>query len=137
MTMQVIQLHSGAAGSTPQTVLSRRCDDCAFAAGTDASKSIWTASVAKLCVAAGTSFECHGPHDGRMCRGFYDAFAAKLASGYYATLPAWKRDVFLSMIDVLQDFRADSDNGHQWSSDESAAKLHAAVKAALAESEGS
>lgn len=106
------------ASDIPETAMNERCAGCAFRPGTQASQSPFTAHLAKLCVYAGVPFECHDEGAGHLCRGFVDAFTAKLANGDYNRLPEWKNQLARNLIDVMQDSFDAQKNGLPFDADE-------------------
>jgi hypothetical protein len=59
-----------------------RCATCAYRPGTEASKCERTLVKAKLCLISGELFLCHeDPARIAICRGWHDAFAARLRAG--------------------------------------------------------
>ncbi len=58
----------------------KRCNDCAFTHGTEASNSPHTLVVANMCALTGEVFECHINKD-EPCQGWAEARAARKASG--------------------------------------------------------
>ena len=97
--------------SIPETVMIDRCDGCAFRPGTDAAQALHTRTLRDLCVMTGIPFECHDGGTGHLCRGFVDAFTAKLHAGEYDRLPEWKRKLAENLIGVLHDYREAAERG--------------------------
>ena len=97
--------------SIPETMMLNRCAGCAFRPGTEASTQTWTVAMRDLCVMVGAPFQCHDGGAGHMCKGFVDAFTAKLRAGDYDRLPAWKKELAHKLIDVLHDYHDAVTNG--------------------------
>lgn len=57
----------------------KRCNDCAFTHGTEASNSPHTLVIANMCALTGEVFECHINKD-EPCRGWAEARIARIAS---------------------------------------------------------
>lgn len=93
--------------SIPEIMMREACLDCAFRPGTDARKAPLQAEKANLCVLAGVPFHCHEhPRtfgtDKVMCKGFVDAFTARMQNQYYDRLPDWKKQIFLTCLDAIE-----------------------------------
>jgi hypothetical protein len=74
--------------------------------GTEANQAPMTQMTLQLCIMSGVAFQCHDGGDGHLCKGFHDAFVAKLNRGDYAAMPEWKRRLAvesLAMIDEAKD----------------------------------
>lgn len=90
----------------PETVMAERCSDCAMRCGTDANKSSLTRAVFDLCLMVGLPFYCHetpGVGNGHLCRGFHDAFEAKLNRGDYGQIPYWKQSLAYDILDLITE----------------------------------
>jgi hypothetical protein len=84
-----------------------RCADCAFRSGTNPQATLLINEMARLCVETGTLFMCHknaatAGSPEVVCKGFMDAFAAKMQSGYYRQLPEWRRQVMRTVLDAIE-----------------------------------
>jgi hypothetical protein len=119
--------------TTPETVMNERCATCAFRANTIASNNPYTVITRNLCVMIGSQFLCHDAGEGHLCRGFVDAFTAKLANGDYNRLPEWKKQIAIEVLELLGDM--DETLGKGGTLDESAlrAKLDISIRGILDE----
>ncbi len=91
----------------PTHSMAERCADCAFKSGTTPQRTALQPEKAKLCVLSGTMFFCHEDpgtpgSSSVLCKGFVDAFAAKMRDGYYDQLPEWKKNLYMKMLDAIQ-----------------------------------
>lgn len=91
--------------SIPETVMTERCKGCAMRSGTEANTADFTQLTLSLCIETGTPFHCHDGNEGHLCRGFHDAFVAKVERGDYEKQPKWKNDLAIYLLGVLARVR--------------------------------
>jgi hypothetical protein len=99
-----------------KSALPPRCRDCAFTPGTDANASEITQQKAHLCLEANTPFYCHLDEQGELlaeheyrtiCRGWLNAALER------HEVPAWKRAVAASLLEVISDVEDAHKRGEQ------------------------
>lgn len=111
-----------------------RCATCAFRPGTVASQTDLTQLTARLCVLLGKPFFCHDGIPDKaepttLCRGWEAAHAERYHAGYYRLLPAWKRDVLRSCLEVVGDVVGSIYQGQPLGDDAAVARLTATIDA--------
>jgi len=76
----------------PEITRIRKCDTCAFKAGTPANKS-YTPSKAKLCAEIPEPFLCHEESEDIYCAGWQELMQRLLAEGFYAKQTEFHRRI--------------------------------------------
>jgi hypothetical protein len=85
--------------------------------GTEANRTPLTQATLELCILAGVPFHCHDGHENHLCRGFHDAFVAKLNRGDYENLPEWKKTLAHETLEMLDRYRFCVNGGHPFDVD--------------------
>lgn len=77
-----------------------RCDDCAFTAGTNASKCEITRIQSRLCAESGEPFYCHVRTES-LCAGYVEAAIKLQEKGFHESEPEWRQQVRKALLDVI------------------------------------
>jgi hypothetical protein len=77
-----------------------RCHDCAFTAGTDASKSDITRMQARLCAESNEPFYCH-VNEPSLCAGYIEAAIKLREKGFHANEPEWRQEVRKALLETI------------------------------------